>query len=192
MDYKLPYYMAYPMPLEYDDERKERQDMEYMKSMYPDTVKYILPFVEDECERMEYEGSMIYDEYPDKLSIQLMCSRICDRVNEIGIGQDMDVEMEELLTQMYTPSGTVYDNPYLNWTSEEWNAASDEEKTQCCLAMVQEIQGLSDEDIAALDVNDPSIQNGIQQIKDGLDISFSSGMNVSIGDYLEMIKGQLQ
>ncbi len=105
---------------------------------------------------------------------------------------DMDVEMEELLTQMYTPSGTVYDNPYLNWTSEEWNAASDEEKTQCCLAMVQEIQGLSDEDIAALDVNDPSIQNGIQQIKDGLDISFSSGMNVSIGDYLEMIKGQLQ
>ena len=94
MDYKLPYYMAYPMPLEYDDERKERQDMEYMKSMYPDTVKYILPFVEDECERMEYEGSMIYDEYPEKLSIQLMCSRICDRVNEIGIGQDMDVEME--------------------------------------------------------------------------------------------------
>ena len=94
MDYKLPYYMAYPMPLEYDDERKERQDMEYMKSMYPDTVKYILPFVEDECERMEYEGSMIYDEYPDKLSIQLMCSRICDRVNEIVIGKDMDVEME--------------------------------------------------------------------------------------------------
>ena len=22
MDYKLPYYMAYPMPFEYDDERK--------------------------------------------------------------------------------------------------------------------------------------------------------------------------
>ena len=77
MDYKLPYYMAYPMPFEYDDERKERQDMEYMKSLYPNAVKRILPFVEDECERMEYEGSMIYDEYPDMLGIRLMCNRIC-------------------------------------------------------------------------------------------------------------------
>ena len=32
MDYRLPYYMAYPMPLQYDDERIERYDFEYMKS----------------------------------------------------------------------------------------------------------------------------------------------------------------
>ena len=31
MDYRLPYYMAYPMPLQYDDERIERYDFEYMK-----------------------------------------------------------------------------------------------------------------------------------------------------------------
>lgn len=80
MDYKLPYYMTYPMPFEYDDERKERQDMEYMKSMYPEEVKRILPYVEDACDRMEYEGSMIYDEYPDMLSVRLMCSRICDQI----------------------------------------------------------------------------------------------------------------
>lgn len=95
MDYKLPYYMAYPMPFEYDDERKERQDMEYMRSMYPDTVKRILPYVEDECDRMEYEGSMIYDEYPDMLGIRLMCSRICDRVEEMGIatvGGEMETQ----------------------------------------------------------------------------------------------------
>ena len=39
MEYRLPYYMAYPMPLQYDDERIERRDFEYMKSMYPITVK---------------------------------------------------------------------------------------------------------------------------------------------------------
>ena len=39
MDYRLPYYMAYPMPLQYDDERIERYDFEYMKSMYPQTAK---------------------------------------------------------------------------------------------------------------------------------------------------------
>ena len=94
MDYKLPYYMAYPMPFEYDDERKERQEMEYMKSLYPNAVKRILPFVEDECERMEYEGSMIYDEYPDMLGIRLMCNRICERVEAMDRRDDIEDELE--------------------------------------------------------------------------------------------------
>ncbi len=94
MEYKLPYYMAYPMPFEYDDERKERQDMEYMKSLYPNAVKRILPFVEDECERMEYEGSMIYDEYPDMLGIRLMCNRICERVEAMDRRDDIEDELE--------------------------------------------------------------------------------------------------
>lgn len=38
MDTKLPYYMAYPMPLLYDDERIDRRDFEYMKSLYPETA----------------------------------------------------------------------------------------------------------------------------------------------------------
>ena len=59
--------MAYPMPLQYDDERIEQRDFEYMKSMYPETAKRLLPYVEDECDRMAYEGSVVYDEYPDQL-----------------------------------------------------------------------------------------------------------------------------
>ena len=55
MDQKLPYYMAYPTPLLYDDERRERMDFEYMKSMYPDAAKQLLPYIEDECDRVEYE-----------------------------------------------------------------------------------------------------------------------------------------
>ena len=82
------------MPFEYDDERKERQDMEYMKSLYPNAVKRILPFVEDECERMEYEGSMIYDEYPDMLGIRLMCNRICERVEAMDRRDDIEDELE--------------------------------------------------------------------------------------------------
>lgn len=84
MDYKLPYYMAYPMPLQFDDERMERRDLEYMKSMYPDAAKRLLPYVEEECDRMEYEGSMIYDEYPDRLQLRLLCSRIYDRAKKEG------------------------------------------------------------------------------------------------------------
>ena len=70
--------MAYPVPFSYDDERTERRDIEYLRSMYPDIPKRLLPYVEEECDRMEYANSMMYDQYPDKLQLKLMCSRICD------------------------------------------------------------------------------------------------------------------
>ena len=82
MENKLPYYMSYPMPLIYDDERRERMDFEYMKSMYPDTAKKLLPYVEDECDRMEFEGSMIFDEYPDRLQLALIGKRLFDRAKK--------------------------------------------------------------------------------------------------------------
>lgn len=99
MDYRLPYYMAYPMPLQYDDERIERYDFEYMKSMYPQTAKKVLPYVEDECDRMEYEGSMMYDEYPDQLQLRLMCRRVYDRMmreekEELEMADEEDVEQQ--------------------------------------------------------------------------------------------------
>ena len=94
MDYRLPYYMAYPLPLQYDDERIERRDYEYMKSMYPMAVKKILPYVEEECDRMSYGGSMIYDEYPDQLQIRLMCNRIYDKVKKMKPYDDEEMEMQ--------------------------------------------------------------------------------------------------
>ena len=90
----MPYYMAYPMPMQYDDERMERRDFEYMKSMYPIAVKRLLPYVEEECDRMSYEGSMIYDEYPDQLQIYMMCSRICERVKKDKVKDDTQMEMQ--------------------------------------------------------------------------------------------------
>ena len=75
MENKLPFYMAYPVPLLYNDDRNARRDYDYMKSIYPDTAKRVLPYMEEECDRMEYDGSMMYDEYPDRLQLRLMCRR---------------------------------------------------------------------------------------------------------------------
>ncbi len=36
MENKLPFYMAYPVPLLYNDDRNARRDYDYMKSIYPD------------------------------------------------------------------------------------------------------------------------------------------------------------
>lgn len=95
VEYRLPYYMAYPMPLLYDDEKIDRRDFEYMKSMYPTMAKKVLPYVEEECERMEYDGSVIYDEYPDQLQIRMMCNRIFNRVSEMD--EEENPEKEEWL-----------------------------------------------------------------------------------------------
>lgn len=93
MNQKLPYYMAYPMPLAYDDERVERMDLEYMKSLYPALAKRILPYIEEECDRMEYGNSVIYDEYPDRLQLQLMCGRIYENVRK---NEERYLEIEKM------------------------------------------------------------------------------------------------
>ena len=80
MDEKLPYYMAYPMPLLYDDERQNQRDYEYMKSVYPGTAKRLMPYIEEECDRLEYTGSVMYDEYPDRLRLYRLAMDILDRV----------------------------------------------------------------------------------------------------------------
>lgn len=82
MENKLPFYMAYPVPLLYNDDRNARRDYDYMKSIYPDTAKRVLPYMEEECDRMEYDGSMMYDEYPDRLQLRLMCRRIYDKAEK--------------------------------------------------------------------------------------------------------------
>lgn len=82
MEGKLPYYMVYPMPFLYDDERLERRDYEYMRSLYPDAAKRVLPYVEEECDRCEGPCSMMYDEYPDRLQLRLMGNRIYNKVKD--------------------------------------------------------------------------------------------------------------
>ena len=101
MEHKLPYYMAYPMDLkEYGEEKRDRRDVDYMKSIYPMSAKKILPYVEEECDRMEYVGSMIYDEYPDRLLLYMMAGRIYDRMKE-GEKKEiaMEIEKEQVETQ---------------------------------------------------------------------------------------------
>ena len=103
----------------------------------------------------------------------------------------MEGVMEDLL-DLYEPSGTVYDNPYLNWSAEEWNAASEDEKTQCCLSLVQELYGFSDEEMANIDLDSADAQIGLQAIKDGLDMNFQGfGAQMKIGDYMEFLRTQM-
>jgi len=71
----LPFFMAYPdYPL--FGSNKERygektdQDFEYLRRTYPAMLGKWQRRVEEILDKMDYDGSMIYDEFPDKMTLQ--------------------------------------------------------------------------------------------------------------------------
>ncbi|MCI7812098.1 MAG: hypothetical protein SO016_02635 [Lachnospiraceae bacterium] len=82
-DIPMPYYQAYgQMPDYYMEDQENERDMERMKEMYPDIAKEIAKHVEEECDKMEYEGSMMFDEVPDKVMMRRIAGTIYDKVKD--------------------------------------------------------------------------------------------------------------
>ena len=66
----IPFYMAYPFLLPLDQEQAQEKDLQVMKSFYSRRAARIQEKADRECDRMEYDGSMMFDEYPDKFMME--------------------------------------------------------------------------------------------------------------------------
>ncbi len=73
---KMPFYMTYPMQNMYLTEMEYEKDMERMKSYFPEETRAIQHMVEERLDELEFEGSRIYDEEPDRLMMQMEIDRI--------------------------------------------------------------------------------------------------------------------
>ncbi len=98
---KMPFYMTYPMQNLYLTEMEYEKDMERMKELYPKEVKQILEYVEEECDKMEYEGSLMFDEYPDRLMLEM----VVDRIYQKASGEGTEVTAEQYWGGMEPPRG---------------------------------------------------------------------------------------
>lgn len=78
----LPFYMTYPLPLYYQQEDTVTRDLEYLQQMYPAEAKKYQKVIVETLDHIDYEGSMIYDEYPDKWQIYRLTQIIVDKVKE--------------------------------------------------------------------------------------------------------------
>ena len=76
---KVPFYMAYPMQNLYMMEMEYEKDMERMKELYPREVQQLQQMVERRCDQMEYDGSRIYDENPDRFMLEEEVRRILEQ-----------------------------------------------------------------------------------------------------------------
>ena len=88
----LPYYMTYPgagyggMGVSYGmqpdgDALRDRdalRDLEYFRQLYPMQVRRYQTRIAEILDRMDYEGSVIYDEYPDRYTLERMAANITD------------------------------------------------------------------------------------------------------------------
>ena len=72
----LPFYMTYADSSLYSRERIQEQEFALMKSYYPQTVQRIQEKIEEECDLLDYEGSRLYDEYPDKYMLYHLSCKI--------------------------------------------------------------------------------------------------------------------
>ena len=93
---RLPFYMTYPGYFRQEQENMFLKDLEYLQNIYPDKVRHIARRVAEILDKMDYEGSMIYDEYPDRFSICHMAHTINEILKQEAEGEsdasDMDSE----------------------------------------------------------------------------------------------------
>ena len=71
-----PFYRNFQDPLFWEEERLQERENRLMRSFYPKTALELQRKVEEECDRLDYPGSFIYDEYPDKFMMEQVCRRI--------------------------------------------------------------------------------------------------------------------
>ena len=57
-------------------------DYSYLKYLYPNICSKIRDSVEEECDQLEYEGSLMFDTYPDKISLQALAPKILMKCNQ--------------------------------------------------------------------------------------------------------------
>lgn len=97
---KIPFYLTYPMQNMYMTEMEYEKDMERMKSYYPSETNAIMELVEQRLDQLEYEGSRIYDEEPDRLMIQMEIDGIVQKLKD-SVKEPEKVQAKELQASSY-------------------------------------------------------------------------------------------
>ena len=78
----------------YRGEMELEEEFSLMKSYYPETARKIQEKVEEECDFLDYEGSRMYDEYPDRYMLYHLGKKIVDEVKQES---DLETMSDSLL-----------------------------------------------------------------------------------------------
>ena len=91
-----------------DEDKEEKKDLEYWKQLYPAQVRQIQREVERQCDLLDYGGSVMYDEYPDRIALSRICEAVYqavmqeqarDAMNEYPVGMPERREESSMLPE---------------------------------------------------------------------------------------------
>ena len=70
--------MTFPLELTEVGREEKMLDSKYL---YPPEIKDIQMEIEEVCDKMEYDGSMMFDECPDKVTVEKIVREMCGKGN---------------------------------------------------------------------------------------------------------------
>lgn len=91
----LPFYMTYPLPMYYQEEDSIIRDLEYLQQMYPAEAKKYQKLIASILDKLDYEGSLIYDEYPDRWQLYKLSTDILNRIKSQEAKEEGGIDKEE-------------------------------------------------------------------------------------------------
>lgn len=84
----LPFYMTYPDYQGNAGDTSAIRDLEYLQQTYPAEVRKYQRKIVEILDKMDYEGSMIYDEYPDRASMRRLADSIVKVLKNEGASKE--------------------------------------------------------------------------------------------------------
>lgn len=81
----------------YADEEMCLKDYNYMKHLYPKQVQLCTSVVEEYMDRLEYEGSPMYVEYPDAVTIYRIAGEICKQMSWENDDKDKWMDLVQIM-----------------------------------------------------------------------------------------------
>lgn len=121
----MDYYSAFPFYMGYQgygqwaqpgmvQEDRILEDLEYLQQMYPTYARKYQSVISSVVDKMDYEGSFIYDQYPDKLTMR----RMVDSVMSV-IKNNEDTEKAAPVQRDVMPPQRVLENAVQNISEQD-------------------------------------------------------------------------
>jgi hypothetical protein len=78
------------------EQMEEEVDAKRLRELYPIMARRLQPYVEETCNSLEYPGSMMYDEYPDRLSLLRKSREIWQNAKKGENFQEKEPDWEQM------------------------------------------------------------------------------------------------
>lgn len=93
-----PFYNTYPVFTGWNQytDQQIMEDLGYLQQMYPVLSRRLQSKIEELLEKLDYEGSVIYDQYPDRIGLEHLTQTIFDTMMK---DQEVVSQKEEMVPE---------------------------------------------------------------------------------------------